>query len=255
MTMRRWATLLCVWACLLAHPARAAEVVVFAAASLGAAITEVAERYTAETGQPVVVSAAGSSVLARQIELGAPAAIFVSADEAWTAYLRDGAAKVGSDTIIARNRLVLIAHPRAWAHPISPVTASALRAALGDARIAVALTDAVPAGRYAQAALEHFDLWDDLRGALVEAGNVRAALALVATGAAPFGIVYATDALAEPRVAVIATFPEASHGEIRYPAVLIGARPSAEAVAFQAYLQSPAAQAVFAAHGFRGAPE
>jgi molybdate transport system substrate-binding protein len=230
--------------------AQADDILVFAPASLGPAVEAAARGFADETGHQVTVSAAGSSVLARQILQGAPADIFISADEAWMdAVSEAGRVSPESRVTLVGNALVLIAHGRADGAPIDHAEPGALTARLGGQRVAVALTEAVPAGRYARAALTSLGAWEALRPGLVEADNVRGALALVATGAAPYGIVYATDARAEPRVTVIARFAPDTHPPIVYPAALVG-DPSQVARDFLTYLQGPAAQGVFAELGF-----
>jgi molybdate transport system substrate-binding protein len=237
-----------------ALPARAAEpLTVFAAASLATALDEAAERYEAETGERVALAYAGSSALARQIDQGAPADVFLSANPGWMDWLEERG-RVAPDTRrdLLRNRLVLAAHGEA-----APVDLSRLdiKALLGDRRLAVALTGAVPAGLYAKAALSSLGLWKEARPRLAEADNVRAALALVARGEAPYGIVYATDAAAEPAVSVAAVFPEATHPPIVYPAAVVAEGDRTRAARFLAWLAGPEAGAVFARHGFAPATE
>ncbi|MEM6421991.1 MAG: molybdate ABC transporter substrate-binding protein, partial [Pseudomonadota bacterium] len=201
------------------------------------------------------LSFAASSALARQIDHGAPAALFVSADEAWMDHLdARGTLVAGTRRVIATNRLVLVAHGEASTDTPRPLgTKTGLSARLGRGRLAVALTDAVPAGRYARAALESLSLWSALQGRLAETDNVRAALALVARGEVPFGIVYASDARAEPRVHIAATIPAESHPPIRYPAALLANAPEtawAAAGGFLDYLSGERGQAILARHGF-----
>lgn len=229
--------------------ARAEPLTVFAAASLKTALDDVAAAFTQTTDHSVAISYAGTSVLARQISLGAPADVVISASTEWMDWLQArGAIDASSRVDLARNRLVLIAHgPDA---PSLSLTPEALGAHLGTARMAMALVDAVPAGIYGKAALTHFDLWEQVAPQVAQTDNVRAALALVATGAVPFGIVYATDARAEPRIKVLATFPAHSHPEIRYPAALVSGPASEAAEAFLRYLQTADARSVLSAHGF-----
>ncbi len=238
-------------AALLAAPVAAAHLTVFAAASLRDAMAEAAAVHAEASGDEVVVAPAGSSVLARQIMAGAPADLFVSANKAWMDELEaQGLIRPDTRVDLLSNRLVLIGHGDA-----APVTLSEdldLAALLGDGRLAVALVEAVPAGIYARAALEHFGLWQAAAPRLAQADNVRGALALVAAGEAPYGIVYATDAAAEPRVSVLATFPPDSHPPIVYPAAVTAEAPSPEAAAaFLRFLAGPQAQAIFARHGFQ----
>lgn len=240
---------------LAAGPLRAETVTVFAAASLGDALAAVAEPWETETGHEVVVSAAASSAVARQIAAGAPADIVISANPQWMDWLEgEGRIEPGTRRDLLANRLVLIggagAEPVAEGAPLAPQILDRL----GMGRLAVALTEAVPAGIYARAALEAMGAWDALRPRLAEADNVRAALALVATGAAPLGIVYATDAKAEPRVAVLLVFAEETHPPIRYPAARVAGRGGAAADAFLAYLGTSEARAIFERAGFAPLP-
>ncbi|MBB94333.1 MAG: molybdate ABC transporter substrate-binding protein [Rhodobacteraceae bacterium] len=224
-------------------PLAAQPVTVFAAASLKTALDDIATAYTAETGAAVTLSFAGSSALARQIQLGAPADIFISANEAWMDVLEDeGLLAPGSRLDLVGNRLVLIGHGDRPAMPLDQALA-------WDARIAMALVDAVPAGIYGKVALQSLGLWDAAAPRVVQADNVRAALAFVALGEAPLGIVYATDAGVEPGVSVLDVFPETSHPPIRYPAALLS-DAGAGAADFLAYLQGDAAGAVFDRLGF-----
>ena len=230
---------------LLALPARAEEVLVFAAASLMGALDEAVAPWEAETGHRARLSYAGSSALARQIEQGAPAEIFVSASVAWMDALEEaGLLAPGTRRDLAANRLVLVAHGEA-----RPAGIEAARATLGDGRLAMALVEAVPAGIYGREALTSLGLWDDAAPRVAQVENVRAALALVARGEAPLGIVYATDAAAEAAVSVVATFPEGSHAPIRYPAALT-AGAGAAAASLLDHLASQEARAALSRHGF-----
>jgi molybdate transport system substrate-binding protein len=243
---------------LVAHPApadtEAPRVSVFAAASLADALQEAADLFTDRTGHEVSLSFAGSAALARQIMLGAPADLYLSADPAWTDALEaEGLVEPGGRRDLFGNRLVLIGHGADGPAPVSPEGLD-LAAVLGDGRLAIGLVEAVPAGRYGKAALEQAGLWEVAETRLAQTDNVRAALALVASGAAPAGIVYATDARAEPRVHVIAEFTADSHPPIVYPlADLAGADGPAENALF-AFLASEDAAAIFEAHGFEILP-
>lgn len=220
---------------------------VFAAASLKTALDEVADSYAKATGHAMVVSVAGSSALARQIQNGAPADIFISANPGWMDVLQaDGLVVPETRVDLLTNSLVLIAPEGTDANGLE----STLRALPGDARLATANTNAVPAGMYAKAALISLGLWDDLHPRLAQTDNVRAALRLVALGEAPLGIVYATDAQADPRVRVVAPFPPQLHPPILYPAAQISPK-GRDAFAF---LRSKDARAIFTRHGF-GAPQ
>ncbi len=234
---------------LCAGPALADRITVFAAASLKTAMDRLAALYEDATGGRVTVALAGSSALARQIQQGAPADVFVSANADWMDRLEaDGLLVPGSRRDLLGNRLVLVAPDGA-----APLDPADLPAALGEGRLAMALVEAVPAGIYGRAALESLGLWQALGPRVAQADNVRAALALVATGAAPYGVVYATDAAAEPRVEVVATFPDDSHPPIVYPAALVG-EGGAEAAAFLDWLGEGEAGAVFADLGFTPPP-
>ena len=233
-----------------AMPAMAGQVTVFAAASLKTALDNIAAMWRAETGHDVVLSLGGSSALARQIQHGAPADIFISANIAWMDALeRDGLIEPASRFDLAGNRLVLIAHgDHAGSRTLSP--GFDLAGLLGQGRLAMALVDAVPAGIYGKQALQALGMWDQAVPRIAQSDNVRAALALVASGEAPAGIVYATDARVDARVGVVGRFPEDSHDAIRYPAAVIGDSRNHVAGDFMRFLKSDAAQAVLEGHGF-----
>jgi molybdate transport system substrate-binding protein len=243
---------------LMALPLRAEPLTVFAAASLKNAFDAIGAAFRQETGVDVVVSYAGTSVLARQIEQGAPADVFASANDAWTQYLVDrGGIEPGSTQVIAGNALVLIA-PATTAFDAPPDFTSAddLLAILGeDGRLAVALVDAVPAGIYAREAMEHLGLWEVLEPRLAQADNARAALRLVALGEAPLGIVYASDARADGEVSVAAPIPPQSHSVIRYTASRVAHSANSSAEGFLTFLVSPAAQALLVEAGFEPVAE
>ncbi len=240
-------------ALLLAGQTAWAEVRVFAAASLKTAMDALADDWTAATGTTVVLTYGGSAAMARQIAQGAPADIFISASVAWMDDLAGrGLVRPESRRNLVGNRLVLVAHGSAQPVIILDRTLD-LAGHLAGGRLSMAMIDAVPAGQYGAEALQNLGLWDEVKGNLVQSENVRAALRLVALGEAPLGVVYASDAVAEPGVSVIATFPETSHRPIIYPAALM---PDAgqEAAAFLAHLASPTAVAVFTANGFTALP-
>ena len=251
--LRSFSALLLIAVSLASTAARAqddAGLTVFAAASLKEALDEAAAAYRKQTGVPVRVSYAASSALARQIEQGAPADVFFSADLEWMDYLQQrNRLDVATRRSLLGNRLVLIA-PRASKAQVDLKRPATLLAALGDGRLAVGQTRTVPAGKYAKASLESLSLWNGVRPRLAESESVRAALMLVARGETPLGIVYASDAKSEPDVRVVATFPEDSHPPIVYPvAALRGAR-AAQATRFVQWLASPAADALFTKRGF-----
>lgn len=231
------------------HPARAADVTVFGAASLSDALNQIAADYRNQTGKTVAVSLAASSTLARQIATSGGADIYISADLDWMNYLaRKGLIQTDSRETLLGNRLVLIA-PKHSSVTLKIGPHFDLLRALKGGRLAIADPDAVPAGRYGRQALKSLGVWGSVANHLANAENVRVALAYVARGEAPLGIVYETDAKAEPKVKVVGVFPEASHKPIRYPAALLkGAKPGA--AAFLAYLVSPIARAVFEKDGF-----
>jgi molybdate transport system substrate-binding protein len=235
-----------------ALPARAqsAAPVVLAAASLQEALGEAADAWARQRHPRPVLSFAGSSALARQVEASAPADLFISADEAWMDHIdQRGLLASGSRRVIAGNRLVLIA-------PLdSPVTLRIakgfpLARALGAGRLAMADPAAVPAGRYGRAALEALGVWAVVEPRVVRSENVRAALALVERGEAPLGIVYATDAAASRKVRVVGVFPASSHPPIRYPAAQLKTAKAKDASAFLAFLGSRQARVILARHGF-----
>jgi molybdate transport system substrate-binding protein len=229
--------------------AHAADVTVFAAASLTDALQTIGKSYQAKTGKTVVFSFAASSVLAKQIEASGGADMFISADTDWMDYLdKKGLIQKATRTNLLGNHLVLIAQAgTAAAVTIRPHFD--LKSALAGGRLAVADPASVPAGKYAKAALTSLGVWDSVSGNLAQAENVRAALAYVARGEAPLGIVYTTDAMSEPKVRIAGEFPDASHPPIIYPAALTK-DASADAKGFLAYLSSPEAKGIFAEDGF-----
>jgi molybdate transport system substrate-binding protein len=241
-----------------AGPARAAEpVVVFAAASLKNALDDASAAWTKATGQTARISYAGSNALAKQIEAGAPADVFVSADQAWMDYAeKAGTLKDGSRFDFLRNALVLIAPGTPDREPRQVALGPGLGAALGGGRLAMANTDAVPAGKYGRAALEKLGAWDAVKGQVAQGENVRAALLLVSRGEAPLGVVYATDAAADASVRVVATFPADSHPPIVYPAALTKHSRNPDAAGFLAHIRGPASKGFFERQGFTviGAP-
>ena len=228
-----------------------ADLTVFAAASLKEALDEVAQTFEAETDVRVAVSYAGSSTLARQIEFGAPADVFISANAAWMDRLSDkDTLAEGSRVDLLGNSLVLIGPVSADPAPLDVSSAEEFNHALGKGKLAMALVGAVPAGIYGKAALEHLGLWELVAGQIAQTDNVRAAMALVSMAAAPLGIVYKTDAMADSSVSIRAHFPSNSHPPIIYPAAVIANSEHADAQAFLDYLQSPRADDVFTSYGF-----
>ncbi len=225
---------------------RGGEPLVLAASSLQEAMTAAADAWAAKGHARPTVSFAATSALARQVEAGAPADLFVSADQQWMDILQRKRLIVpeSRETFLG-NALVVVAGKD------DPVPAGlGLPRLLATGRVAMADTVAVPAGRYGKAALENLGLWAAVRPRVVSAENVRAALALVERGATPLGIVYATDARASDEVRVAATFPEASHPPITYPVARLKSSTSADAEGFRRFLVSDAGKAIFARYGF-----
>ena len=235
----------------LTGPARAEEVVVFAAASLKTALDAVAAEFQASTGHKVTISYAGSNQLAKQIIEGAPADIFLSAAVNWMeAVEQEGLVAAGQRRDLWGNDLVLIAHGRDAA-PVEIGPELDLAGLLGAGRLSMAMVEAVPAGQYGKEALNRLGLWAGIEPLVAQSENVRAALALVATGEAPYGIVYASDAVAGDNVTVVGRFPAASHAPIIYPAALLTGSVDAADAAFFRALSEDAADAIFAAQGFK----
>lgn len=235
---------------LCAH-AQERPVTVFAAASLKEAMDELARRFERAGGGRVLVSYAASPALARQIENGAPADIFISADLDWMDYLeKRKLVRAATRANLLSNRLVLIA-PADSKAVLTIGPRFPLAALLGDKRLAMADPDSVPAGKYGRAALEALEVWAEVAPKVARAENVRAALALVARGETPFGIVYATDAVAERKVRVIGEFAAHLHPAIVYPAALTSASKSERAGSFLQFLRSAEARPVWQQYGFR----
>ncbi len=223
---------------------------VFAAASMKNALDDVDAAYTKQSGIKIVASYDASSALMKQIEGGAPADVFVSADLKWMDYgsqkkLIDDSTKIN----LLGNELVLIAPKDSRISNVTIKPGFDLAGLAGDSRIATGDVKAVPVGIYAQAALEKLGVWSSVEPKMAMTQNVRAALTLVARGEAPLGIVYSTDAKVEPGVKIVATFPEDSHDPIIYPiAATVGAKPDARS--YLAFLRSQAAKTIFESYGF-----
>jgi molybdate transport system substrate-binding protein len=226
------------------------NVTVFAAASLKEAMDEQARQFEAGTGNKVLISYAGSNSLAKQIEAGAPADVFVSADLDWMDYT-DQRRLLRADTRfnLLRNTLVLIA-PASSNTALKIAPNFALAAALGNGKLSMANPDSVPAGKYGKSALEKLGVWASVQDKVARGENVRSALAFVSRGEAPFGIVYATDALADKSVKIVDSFPPDSYPPIIYPAALVAAGKSPAARSFLDYLRTPAAAQVWERYGF-----
>jgi molybdate transport system substrate-binding protein len=231
-------------------PADSTTVLVFAAASLTNVLDDLSQSFTAKTHIPIKSSLAASSVLAKQIEAGAPADVFFSADLDWVDYVdQRHLLKPGSRHDVVGNRLVLIAPADSKVSVrIRPGVdfASALGA---EGKLATGDPDSVPVGKYAKAALEKLGSWDKVSARIVRAENVRAALAFVARGEAPLGIVYKTDALAEKKVRIVAEFPTDTHPPITYP-IALTTHAGAGAQQFEDFVRSRAAGAIFQKYGF-----
>jgi len=236
----------------LAGQAVAAEkVTVFAAASLTNALQEIATQYKKKADVEVVSSFASSSTLARQIEQGAPADLFISADQQW---MDDAVAKKSMDdatrVTLLGNELVLVAPRSDRAKPVTLNEQTDWKSLLNGERLAVGDPDHVPAGIYAQEALQKLGAWETVSPVLARANNVRAALALVERNETPYGIVYGSDAVASDKVQVVGTFPAASHKPVEYPMAIVKEHNNAAVKAFYDYLKGPEAAAVFKQYGF-----
>jgi molybdate transport system substrate-binding protein len=255
MMRKPWLIALCIAAQVaLISAASAKDIVVFAAASLKNALGQTSVAYQRETETKVLISYAASSTLARQIESGAPADLFISADLDWMDYLEQrNLIKPETRLTLLANRLVLIA-PADSTVAIAIAPGFALADLLGKERLAMADPAAVPAGKYGKAALEKLGVWPQIEARIAPAEDVRAALLLVSRGETPLGIVYATDAVADKGVRIVATFPEDSHPPIAYPAAEIAATGNADAGLFLAYLKSDRARPFFERQGFTFRP-
>ncbi|MBC2664751.1 molybdate ABC transporter substrate-binding protein [Novosphingobium flavum] len=223
---------------------------VLAAASLQESMNDAADAWAARRHPRPVISFAASSALARQIESGAPADLFISADEEWMDYLQGkGLLRPGTRAGFVSNRLVLVA-PAASSLRLSLVRGFPLVKALGSGRLAMGDPGAVPAGKYGVEAMSNLGVWGQVQTRVARAENVRAALAFVERGAAPLGIVYATDAMAAKGVRVVGVFPASSHRPITYPLALVSRSAHPEAEAFRRFLLSREGKAIFARRGF-----
>jgi molybdate transport system substrate-binding protein len=235
---------------LAAPPLRAANVTVFAAASLKEALDDAARQFEAANGDKLSISYAGSNALAKQIEAGAPANVFISADLEWMDYLDTRhLTKPGTRFNLLRNTLVLVA-PAGSNVTLKIAPNFGLAAALGGGKLSMANPDSVPAGKYGKSALEHLGVWASVQDKVARGENVRAALAFVSRAEAPLGIVYNTDALADKGVKVVDAFPADSYPPIIYPAALTVAATSPAAQAFLDFLRTPAATHIWEKYGF-----
>ena len=230
--------------------AEAAGPTVFAAASMKTALDAIASAWKARTGKTFVVSYGSSGTLAKQIESGAPADLFISADQKWMDVLaKDGAIKPDTRENLVGNALVLVS-PSVASAPMKIQKGFDLAGALGDGKLAVCTVASCPAGIYGKEALTTLGVWPAVEPKLAQADNVRAALLLVARGEAKYGIVYATDAKAEPKVKVVGTFPEDSHTPIVYPVAVTKDAKSPDAAALEAFLHAPEATKILEGQGF-----
>ncbi len=242
--------LLCALLCIGHQTARADSFVVYAAASLSTALSEITQTWSAATGHTVKLSFAASSVLAKQIEAGAPAALYLAADQRSMDMLeKQGRLVTQSRVDLLGNQLVLIT-PKDRPHPLKLVMGFDLAAVLGDGRLASGDPAYVPAGQYAQEALTALGVWRIAEPRLVRTDSVRAALVLVERSEVPAGIVYATDVRASRGVVIAGTFPASSHLPIVYPMALITEFATPAARVLHAYLAGPAARVIFQRHGF-----
>ena len=234
----------------------AEELTVFAAASMTDAMTRAGESYRAETGTVLRFSFASSSTLAKQIEQGAPADLFLSASESWMDYLAErGLIVADSRAALVSNALVLIAPEGSTLGSLEMATGTDLAALLGqDGRLALGDPDHVPAGIYAKEALQNLGQWQALQPRLARADNVRAALALVARGEAPLGIVYSTDAAGQSGVKILGRFPQSSHKPISYPVAIMAGHDSRASRAFLAWLKGEKGMGIMQEYGFIAAP-
>jgi molybdate transport system substrate-binding protein len=229
---------------------KSTPVIVFAAASMKNALDAMAAAWKAETGKDVSIAYGSSAALARQIEYGAPADIFVSADEVWMNYLqKNKLIQDKSRRDLFGNALVLI-EPADANVSLKIAPGFDLAGATGDGKIAVCAIESCPGGVYAKQALEKLEVFSKVASKLAQADNIRNALMLVSRGEAKFGIVYATDAKADSKVKVVDVFPETTHAPIIYPAALIATSKNPDAVAFLNSLSSPAANKIAKGEGF-----
>ncbi len=246
--MRR---LLLLFVLLLAAPAFAAPPLVLAAASLQESLNAAADAWAARHHERPILSFASSSALAKQIDAGAPADIFISADEPWMDDVaKHGLMKVGTRVSFLANSLVLVG-PAATAKPVAIKPGFPLARLLGAGKLAMGEVSSVPAGKYGKEALTSLGVWDAVASHVAGADNVRSALAFVERGEAPYGIVYATDAYASKGVKIVGVFPAASHAPITYPIALLTASTSPDAEGFRRFLISGAGKAIFKHYGFQ----
>lgn len=247
----RWTAATVLSVSMASHALAAEKITVFAAASLTNALQEIATQYQKKTGVEVVSSFASSSTLARQIDQGAPADLFISADQQWMDDVVAKKSVVDSTRYtLLGNDLVLVAPKSDSAKAVTINAQTDWKSLLKGERLAVGDPDHVPAGIYAKEALQKLGAWETLSPQLAPANNVRAALALVERNESPYGIVYGSDAVASDKVQVVGRFPEDSHKPVEYPMAIVKEHQNATVEAFYKYLQGPDAAAVFKQYGF-----
>ncbi len=247
----RWTAATVLSVSMASHAVAAEKITVFAAASLTNALQEIATQYQKKTGVEVVSSFASSSTLARQIDQGAPADLFISADQQWMDDVVAKKSVVDSTRYtLLGNDLVLVAPKSDSAKAVTINAQTDWKSLLKGERLAVGDPDYVPAGIYAKEALQKLGAWETLSPQLAPANNVRAALALVERNESPYGIVYGSDAVASDKVQVVGRFPEDSHKPVEYPMAIVKEHQNATVEAFYKYLQGPDAAAVFKQYGF-----
>jgi molybdate transport system substrate-binding protein len=236
----------------LSAAAQAPSVTIFAAASLKTALDDIAAQWHKETGKSARISYAASGALVKQIEAGAPADVFISADVPWMDYAAERKLiKPETRRNLLGNALVLVAPSDSKGQPMQIDARTDLLGLLGkDGRLAMGQPKSVPAGAYAEQALTALGLWSKVKDRIAQTESVRATLIFVARGEAPAGIVYRSDAHAEPRVKVLGAFPESSHAPIVYPIAIVAASVNPDAKAFYDYLATPAASAIFKRESF-----
>ncbi|WP_337008399.1 molybdate ABC transporter substrate-binding protein [Pantoea sp. AS142] len=247
----RWGAAALITVSLAGQAVAADNITVFAAASLTNAMQDIASRYKQEKGVTIISSFASSSTLARQIEQGAPADLFISADQQW---MDDAVAKksviTSSRYTLLGNDLVLIAPRSAAAKAVTLDPQTDWKTLLRGERLAVGDPDHVPAGIYAKEALQKLGAWQSVAPVLAPANNVRAALALVERNETPYGIVYGSDAVASDKVQVVGRFPATSHKPVEYPMAIVNDHDNSVVKAFYDYLKGPQAAAIFKHYGF-----
>ncbi|ETS29351.1 MULTISPECIES: molybdate ABC transporter substrate-binding protein [Photorhabdus] len=228
------------------------KVTVFAAASLTNALDDISIQYKQEKKGDVVASYASSSTLARQIEQGAPADIFISADQQWMDYIAGKKLIIDKTRFtILGNQLVLIAPKESKLNKININKETQWKSLLADGRLAVGDPDHVPVGIYAKQSLQYLGAWETVNPLLARTSNVRSGMALVERAEVPLGIVYASDAVASDKVKVVGIFPAESHKPIEYPMAIIKAHNNPAVLGFYDYLKTPEAAAIFKRYGFR----